>query len=105
MFTTFFPLAILLGLLLLSIILWATLLFLGLHWAQAPEISVRRVLLTTAFVSCVAGVLWTLKMLISAYAPSFAVGASALRVFITFYFSCQLISYFHQISFKQAFKA
>lgn len=105
MLITLFPVALLLGLILSSIFVWAFLLLVGLHWAKAPEITFRRVFLTTAGISCLAGILWIVWFAISVYAPSFATGFSTLRVAIFFYLSCRVIAYFNQLSFKRAFKA
>ena len=50
MFSTLVFAAVFVGLLLLSAVLWALFLRLGLRWAKVPEVTTRRVVLATAIV-------------------------------------------------------
>ena len=50
MFSTIVFVAVFLSLLLASVVLWALFLRLGLRWAKVPDVTTRRVVLTTAMV-------------------------------------------------------
>lgn len=105
MLTTLIPVAIILGFTIVTFFLWSGLLYLGLRWAQAPEITIRGIFLPAIFAQCFSWILWGVSFLMIINAPQYSTDTAAVRAIVMGCFGSWLISHFNSISFKRAFRA
>lgn len=97
--------AALIGLLLVTVALWALLLRLGLRWAKVPDVTTRRVVVTTAIVVVLQFTLSVLFQFVSPSSDAQAIGVAVVQLVAAVMVPCVVISDVFKVRFRRAFQA
>jgi hypothetical protein len=105
MFSSVVFAAIFVGLLLASVVLWALFLRLGLHWAKVPEVTTRRVVLTTAIVIVLNVALNVVSLFVSPSSDAQSIALGLVELATAVLVPCAAISIVCKARFPRAFQA
>jgi signal peptidase I len=105
MFSTVVFAAVFVGLLLASVVLWALFLRLGLRWARIPDVTTRRVVLTTAIVIILQVALNVLFLFISPSSDAQSTVLGLVQLAAAVIVPCAVISIAFKARFLRAFQA
>ena len=105
MLLTIIPVAVFVGLLLASVVLWALFLRLGLRWAKVPDVTTKRIVLTTAIAFVLQTGLNVLFRLISPNSVGQSINFDLLNLIAAIVVPCTVISTVFKARFVQAFQA
>jgi len=105
MFSTVLFVSLFLGLQLIMVVLWALFLRLGLHWAQVPDVTKPRIVLTTAIVIVLNFALNVLFLFLSPSSGSLSIALGLVELAVAVIVPVAVIGNVFKVRFLRAFLA